>query len=123
MRKPLLSLLGLLAIQASTASAADVSVILSGEVRPGVYGQVEIGNSRPSVVYSRPIVISRQREYLRAAPIYLHVPPGHARHWSRHCAYYHSCGRPVYFIKSEEYRPRRYQDRHTHKSHRDRHDH
>jgi len=38
-----------------------------------------------------------------AAPIYLHVPPGHARHWARHCAQYNACGRPVYFVQDRWY--------------------
>ena len=30
-------------------------------------------------------------------PIYLHVPPGHAKNWRKHCAHYNACGQPVYF--------------------------
>ena len=40
-----------------------------------------------------------------AQPIYLHVPPGHARHWEKHCHEYNACYRPVYFVKSAEYAP------------------
>jgi hypothetical protein len=33
----------------------------------------------------------------------LHVPPGHEKHWSKHCAQYNACGRPVYFVRDEWY--------------------
>ena len=109
MRKYLLFLMGLASIQApSSAMAADLdlNVILSGEVRPGVYGQVQIGNApRPVVVYEQPRVVVVDRRYVNEAPIYLHVPPGHARHWDRHCHDYHACSRRVYFVRSEEYEP------------------
>jgi hypothetical protein len=35
----------------------------------------------------------------------MHVPPGHARDWSKHCRKYDACGVPVYFVKSREYEP------------------
>ena len=38
-------------------------------------------------------------------PLYLHVPPGHAKHWRKHCHEYHACNRPVYFVRSAEYEP------------------
>lgn len=108
MRK-LLTLSGIIALQlASTASAGDlgINVLLSGEVAPGVYGQVEIGNApRPVLVYERPMIIAVDQRYARAQPVYLHVPPGHAKHWSKHCQEYHACGRQVYFVKSREYEP------------------
>jgi len=109
MRKYLLFLMGCAALQAtSNARAADLdlNVILSGEVRPGVYGQVQIGNApRPVVVYEQPRVVVVDRRYAHEAPIYLHVPPGHAKHWDRHCHDYHACSRRVYFVRSAEYEP------------------
>ena len=132
MRKILLSLTGILMLQISPISHAggvDVNVILAGEVQPGVYGRVELGNApRPQVVYARPRVV--EHRYIREEPIYLHVPPEHARHWDRHCRYYGACGRPVYFVRSVEYEPgfnRREYDRREHEHHDhhddDRHDH
>src|SRR5947209_19865630 len=66
------------------AGDLDLRVMLSGQVAPGLYGQVQIGNDRPPpVVYAQPMLI----EPLAAPPppVYLHVPPGHARNWRRHC--------------------------------------
>jgi hypothetical protein len=86
------------------AGDLGIHIILSGEVAPGVYGQVQIGNaSPPPLVYAQPMLIEP-----RAAPpppVYLHVPPGHARNWRKHCREYNACNRPVYFVRSAEYEP------------------
>lgn len=120
MRKYLTRLTGLFILAAPIlalapiASASDlgINVIVAGEIQPGVYGQVEIGNApRPRLVYDQPRTVIVERQYVHAQPIYLHVPPGHAMHWDKHCQAYHACGRPVYFVRSEEYEPE-YQARH-----------
>ena len=119
MRKLLLT--SLLAALSSGAFAGDlgINVILSGEIQPGVYGQVEIGNApRPRLVYERPRTVVVERRYIHAEPVYLHVPPGHAMHWEKHCQAYHACGRPVYFVRSEEYEPE-YQRRQNRDHHHD----
>src|SRR6185437_14231281 len=88
---------------AAPALAGDVGVSISlGQ--PGFYGQIDIGNvPRPQVVYAQPVVIQRAPEYASAPPIYLHVPPGHEKHWRRYCAQYNACGRPVYFVRDDWY--------------------
>jgi len=75
---------------------------ISGEVAPGVYGNVIIGDRHPNYVYPEPIIIHETREVRE--PIYLHVPPAHARHWDRYCEQYRACDRRVYFVRSSEYR-------------------
>jgi hypothetical protein len=119
----------MLALAGTAASASDVNigVSVSGEVAPGVYGQVNIGNTRPAVVYAQPMVIVQPVRPIR--PVYMHVPPGHAKKWSKHCHRYNACNRPVYFVKSAEYggdyhrggHERRGNDRHDHRGN-DRHD-
>lgn len=109
MRKSYWAVSILLLTQSPLTQAADVNVrvILSGEVAPGVYGRVDIGSSpAPPLVYAKPMVIVRQPS-AEVQPIYLHVPPGHAKHWSKHCSKYNACGLPVYFVKSEEYEPKK----------------
>ena len=54
--------------------------------------------------YAQPVIIARPPGP-PPGPVYLHVPPGHAKNWSKHCQRYNACGRPVYFVKSEEYEP------------------
>ncbi len=91
-------------IGAATALAQEVRVIVSGEVAPGVYGRVDISKGpRPPLVSPDPVVVVRQAR--APGPVYLHVPPGHAKNWAKHCKKYDACSRPVYFVKSAEYEP------------------
>lgn len=83
--------------------AADVGVSISVG-QPGFYGQINIGNiAQPQLIYTQPVVIQRAPEFVSAPPIYLHVPSGHEKHWSKHCAEYNACGRPVYFVRDDWY--------------------
>ena len=99
-------LLGLLFLlgAASTGFAADVRMIVSSDIRPGVYGRVDFAGA-PSMpmVYPEPQVIYRQPQGAQMQPVYLHVPPGHAKDWGKHCRKYNACNVPVYFVKSAEY--------------------
>ena len=95
------------------AIAADVGVSVSiGQ--PGFYGQIDIGDfPRPQLIFAQPIMI--EHGSMMRPPIYLHVPPGHAKHWSRHCREYNACGERVYFVHDNwydrEYVPH-YRERH-----------
>ena len=93
----------LLAASALPAFAADVGVSVSVG-QPGFYGRIDIGNAPPPVlIYPQPVVI--QKVYLAQPPppLYLHVPPGHAQKWSKHCHKYDACSRQVYFVKDDWY--------------------
>ena len=101
-----ISVAALLLLSAGVCRAGDldIRVLLSGQVAPGVYGQVMIGKAAPPpLVYAQPMLIEPVAS--PPPPIYLHVPPGHAKDWRKHCHEYHACNRPVYFIRSEEYEP------------------
>ena len=91
----------LVAAASAPALAADVGVSVSiGQ--PGFYGRIDIGNAPPPVlIYSQPVII--QRVHAAPPPIYLRVPPGHAKKWSKHCQKYDACSRPVYFVKDDWY--------------------
>jgi hypothetical protein len=75
---------------------------VGGQIAPGVYGRVDIGNGpAPALLYAQPVVISRPAMVVpHAAPVYMYVPPGHAKHWGKHCARYNACGQQVYFLKN-----------------------
>ena len=93
---------------APVAQAGDISgvVTIQGEVAPGVYGRVVIGNAPPPpVLYVEPLIVVREPRPVPLAPVYLHVPPGHAKNWSKHCQRYGACSHPVLFVKSAEYEP------------------
>lgn len=108
----------LLAAAIAPARAADVGVSVSiGQ--PGFYGRLDIGDyPPPQLIYQQPRMVRRVPE--SRPPLYLRVPPGHARDWRRYCGRYDACGERVYFVRDNwyqrEYVPR-YRDRHG-----DRHD-
>jgi len=83
------------------AFAGDVGVSISvGE--PGFYGRIDIGSfPQPRVIYRRPILV--ERVTVVEAPLYLRVPPGHAKDWRKYCRNYGACGRPVYFVDDRWY--------------------
>ena len=96
-------LLLLLAAAALPAFAADVGVSVSVG-QPGFYGRIDIGNAPPPVlIYPQPVVIQKVYVAQSPPPLYLHVPPGHAKKWSKHCHKYDACSRPVYFVKDDWY--------------------
>ena len=93
--------------------AADVGVSVSiGQ--PGFYGHLDIGDyPAPRVIYAQPRIIEQRG--MGGPPVYLRVPPGHARNWRKHCREYNACGEQVYFVKDDwynrEYAPR-YREQH-----------
>lgn len=109
-----------LTIAALSAHAAVGVSINVGE--PGFYGRIDIGDYPPPVVvYEQPILV--RHIAVPPPPIYLRVPPGHARHWSRYCARYNACGVPVYFVQDRWYNDvyvPRYRDRHEYEHDNDR---
>jgi len=113
-----------LATFALTPAFAQTSVGVSiGINQPGVYGQIDIGNfPQPRFINAQPILVARPVRYVEQPPMYLYVPPGHQKHWSKHCGRYNACGRPVYFVR-EDWVRERWEDhrRHDHhEGHRDR---
>jgi hypothetical protein len=95
----------LVAAAVPAAAETRVQVIIASDVRPGVYGRVELGPAPPPpLLYERPVfALPPPPAMRRPEPVYLHVPPGHAKNWSKHCHKYDACGRPVYFVRSAEY--------------------
>lgn len=95
------------------AFAADVGVSVNiGQ--PGFYGRIDIGDyPRPALIYPQPVMIEPV-PYGRP-PVYLRVPPGQAKHWSKYCYKYGACGERVYFVRDDWYRREyvpRYRERH-----------
>ena len=50
----------------------------------------------PAVPAPGPVAVAQR-------PIYLHVPPGHAKNWGKHCGKYNACGQRVYFVQDNWY--------------------
>ena len=93
----------LLAAATLPAFAADVGVSVTVG-QPGFYGRIDVGSAPPPVlIYPQPVVIQKVYVAQPPPPLYLHVPPGHAQKWSKHCHKYDACSRPVYFVKDDWY--------------------
>ncbi|MDH4331548.1 MAG: hypothetical protein OEV89_03120 [Desulfobulbaceae bacterium] len=114
MRRFLLAAAIAAATVTTPALAADVGVSISiGQ--PGFYGHIDIGDfPHPRVIYSQPRIILRGVPRDRP-PVYLRVPPGHIKHWEKHCYEYNACGERVFFVHDDwyehEYVPQ-YQEKH-----------
>jgi hypothetical protein len=103
------------------AFATDVNASI-GVSQPGFYGQINIGTfPRPAVIYAQPGWVERPPKVVYMQPVYLRVPPGHEKHWQKHCATYGACGRPVYFVREDWYQTQ-YLPRYPHHDN-DGHDH
>ena len=101
------------AAAAAAPSWAAVDVGVGVTIRqPGVYGRIEIGSQPPPpVLYPQPVIITRPAVVVAQPPMYLYVPPGHAKHWGKHCNRYNACGRQVYFVQ-EQWVNERYEEHH-----------
>ena len=99
------------AVAAPAWSAVDVGVGITIR-EPGVYGRIEIGSQPPPpLLYPQPVIITRPAVVVQQPPMYLYVPPGHAKDWRKHCGKYNACTRPVYFVQ-ETWVQDRYDERH-----------
>jgi hypothetical protein len=88
---------------AVSAQAADVGVSVSVG-QPGFYGRIDIGNyPQPQLINAEPIMVRPVPAGVVYQPVYMHVPPGHEKKWSKHCSKYNACGRPVYFVRDRWY--------------------
>jgi hypothetical protein len=94
-----------LALGAAAAEAAANSwrnVTAGGPLRPGVYGRIEVRNGPPPAVVHAAPVVAHGRAAPGTQPVYLYVPPGQVRRWSRDCAKWQACDRPVYFVRVDD---------------------
>ncbi|QYF93422.1 hypothetical protein KY495_22600 [Massilia sp. PAMC28688] len=113
MKKYLLALC--LATGSIAASAQNIDIQLG---QTNYYGRIDLLNfGTPQLIYKEPMWVSRPANYRTIATLYLRVPPGHAKKWSKHCDRYDACGRPVYFVQDSWYNNTyvpRYQKVHGH---------
>lgn len=86
----------------------SVNVTVGGVIKPGVYGRVEIGTQPPPpviypqpVIITQPVIVVQPGVVVQQQPIYMNVPPGHAKKWSKHCYKYNACNQPVYFVRND----------------------
>ena len=101
MKKYLLTTLAALAALSAAPAWSAVDVGVGITIRePGMYGRIEIGpQPPPPVIYAQPVIIRQPAVVVQQPPLYLYVPPGHAKNWGKHCGRYNACARPVYFVQ------------------------
>lgn len=105
MNKSFFLCLAMAACSVPATAGTDVGVSI-GVSQPGFYGRIDIGSvaAPPVLVYPQPVIIvPPPRAVVVPQPVYLRVPPGHAKDWRRHCGRYDACGRPVYFVQEDWY--------------------
>jgi hypothetical protein len=90
---------GLLAATAAAHAGTNVGVSI-GINEPGVYGRIDIGHvPQPALIVAQPVLVAPRRVVVHQQPVYMYVPPGHQRNWSKHCHAYGACAQPVYFVR------------------------
>lgn len=106
-------------LAAGSAGATDVGVSVSvGD--SGFYGRIDVGTmpKPPPVIYSQPVVVESAPVVVERPAVYLRVPPGHAKHWKKHCREYNACGERVFFVQeswyNEHYAARHEEERREH---------
>lgn len=92
----------LLAVQPARATDVGVSIEIA---QPGVYGRIDIGRfPQPAVIVQQPVIVAPPRAVVvQPQPVYMWVPYGHRKDWSKHCQRYNACGVPVYFVRHDWY--------------------
>lgn len=90
-------------LAAATGAQAQVNVSINiGQ--PDFYGRIDVADyPAPPLLYAQPVIVQRPVHYV-GRPIYLRVPPGHAKNWSRHCRAYNACNQEVYFVQDSWYK-------------------
>jgi hypothetical protein len=85
----------------TTALAADTGLSVSTS-QPSFFGRLDIGDyPPPQVIDPQPIAIESVPN--DRPPIYLRVPPAHAKYWRKHCRQYQACGERVLFVQDKWY--------------------
>jgi hypothetical protein len=97
----------------TTVLAADVGVSINMG-QPSFYGRLDPnGYPQPQLIYRQPKAIGRVP--MNQAPVYMRVPPNHAKNWHKHCNKYNACDERVLFVQdnwyNRQYAPR-YQEQH-----------
>lgn len=92
-------LAGLLYLSFAAQAQSPVDSAISQVLAP--YGRVDVSNGiYPPVIYPQPVIIMPTA--VAPPPVYMRVPPGHAKKWAKHCHKYNACNQPVYFVQADK---------------------
>ena len=93
----------LLVVMLGIAACMVATGVQAKRLAPGdrdYYGPLTIRDERPVLIVQEPRIV---RSRGPREPLYVRVPPGHAKQWEKHCAKYRACDRPVYFVDDRWY--------------------
>jgi hypothetical protein len=86
----------LFSVSVATAAMGSPSPV---EADNGFYGRLDLnGYANPELINARPTLADPSAMGASAAPVYLHVRPGHELHWGTRCHEYQACTVPVLFV-------------------------
>jgi|GEM_PF-810418 len=102
--------------------AGDVSISVQGQIQPGVYGEIHVGQPAVRVyqqpVYHQPVYVERHYSphyapHYAPQPVYVQTvlvqaPKKHRKHWRKYCHHYGACQQRVQFVEVD-YQPRQYE--------------
>lgn len=90
------------ALLSTTAALAGDTGLSVSTSQPSFFGRLDIGDyPPPQVIDPQPIAV--ESVPADRPPIYLRVPPAHAKHWRKYCRQYQACGERVYFVRDKWY--------------------
>lgn len=120
MKKYIIAVLIVIYATPTLANNTGVSVNIG---QSGIYGQINLNNQypNPQLIYPNPVTAIHSAAGIPQQPVYLHVPPGHAKKWNKHCHRYNACGQPAYFVQEKWYNDVYRPHYHNQSSHSDRH--
>lgn len=96
------------------AQARDVSISVQGQIQPGVYGQIQVGQPAVRVyhqpVYREPVYVHQEYapQTVYVQTVLVQAPKKHRKHWKKYCHHYGACQQRVQFVEVD-YRPRHYE--------------
>jgi len=87
---------------ATVAALADGSQGHASIGQADYYGRLDFDDyPQPQVIYRHPIAIDKAPT--NRPPVYLRVPPGQTKNWSKYCREYNACGERVFFVQDNWY--------------------
>jgi hypothetical protein len=93
----------LLLVAAAQAQAAYLNETTGRPLRVGAYGRIQVRNAPPPPLISpHPVIAVKELGPPKGEPLYLYVPAGQVRKWTRYCERYQACERPVFFVRMDD---------------------
>jgi hypothetical protein len=99
-----LAAMACIALAPQGAFAQYINLTIGGQLAPGFYGELAIGNNPlPPVLNPQPLLL--EPSAYNAPIAYIYAPAQHINNWRFYCAQYNACQRAVFFVRVEEQNP------------------